>query len=894
MPFGHTTGEQGGRKELADPLLHTRNHMPQVLSLPDVYLEAQTTEPHTALLYLLSQYNHLVSEFTHLYTHSHTGNDLNLDRSETLGLGFDALAPPTSLTGRIRNLRRRSFKNLRGDSNKSSVTHAAPQVHEISAENSSGSLELTSPSSPKRDQGTHNLLQVTSPSPRIWNKSSSSALYAHGRMPESPSQRGSSALPSRQSAATSPKMPSRSPTISSSRTLGRRSNSRPATPVGRLLEDSFQHLITEYCPFSLVDIQVCGSMVRGLQGPDAVAVRIRLQPPASVSEASVRRRQKSIRVEKRRSDLVALRELIAARINSQPGLSNISLCPVPDQNFFEPPYNPLHLAERNAAVTAFLHSLQRLPSLFEDIMSHFFATDLVPDSEVDSHYGSCFQQDGLLLGTGEGWTFVHCALFANLFIMQDPYKQQAPLLFDLRKTRIGRQFETTASGREANSRTAMIILQKMQSSPNVQQPQIKLATESFYQHTTWMAALLREGEDNHSDRSPSEGMLDKDVNSSAVLALAVLTKESDEMQHLNSSLRTDRTVLVPESSSVTELSRQGSATKNRLWHGNDQSSTFVPTDKRRFLFGILPLNTPDELSTSPSTSHKAVFGAPLSDVVRDTGMFVDGIAGPVPALLKRSFDFLEQSSIISDEGLYRVNGSLSTIKVLQERFSTFGDVHLVAEYQEAKRTGNGSLLDSHAVAGLVKMFLRDLPEPLCTDVLMPDFVAAIEQENHEDKLQTFRRLLAYLPAENYSVLALLFLHLNHVATMSHMNKMSLQNLNIVFSATLRMPTELVWTFLHDYYLLFHQQKLFLGEHREPTMNFSASPKNDTTAKVSSLHGRMKSLSLRSPNDRKSGHFQRTSDAPLFDSKLSSFANPDAFPVPKQPEPSILAGKDHSS
>ena len=65
MPFGHTTGEQGGRKELADPLLHTRNHMPQVLSLPDVYLEAQTTEPHTALLYLLSQYNHLVSEFTH-------------------------------------------------------------------------------------------------------------------------------------------------------------------------------------------------------------------------------------------------------------------------------------------------------------------------------------------------------------------------------------------------------------------------------------------------------------------------------------------------------------------------------------------------------------------------------------------------------------------------------------------------------------------------------------------------------------------------------------------------------------------------------------------------------------------------------------------------------------
>lgn len=56
------------------------------------------------------------------------------------------------------------------------------------------------------------------------------------------------------------------------------------------------------------------------------------------------------------------------------------------------------------------------------------------------------------------------------------------------------------------------------------------------------------------------------------------------------------------------------------------------------------------------------------------------------------------------------------IRQLKERFDAEGDVNLLQ---------SSEFYDVHAVAGLLKQYLRDLPPPLLTRTLQPDFLRVI-------------------------------------------------------------------------------------------------------------------------------------------------------------------------
>lgn len=72
--------------------------------------------------------------------------------------------------------------------------------------------------------------------------------------------------------------------------------------------------------------------------------------------------------------------------------------------------------------------------------------------------------------------------------------------------------------------------------------------------------------------------------------------------------------------------------------------------------------------------------------------------------------------------------------------------------------------DIHAVAGLIKLYLRQLPDPLLTGKLYNDWIANAEEtlneEDHNKKLYTYKALLDGLPPSNYTTLRFLILHLN--------------------------------------------------------------------------------------------------------------------------------------
>lgn len=96
-------------------------------------------------------------------------------------------------------------------------------------------------------------------------------------------------------------------------------------------------------------------------------------------------------------------------------------------------------------------------------------------------------------------------------------------------------------------------------------------------------------------------------------------------------------------------------------------------------------------------------------------------------------------------------------------------------------------LDIHATTGLLKLYLRELPEALFTDLLYPKFFDAFTISNIEQKSKVLLSLFASLPQINQNIIVYLIDHMVRVNQEEIANKMSLHNLATVFGPTLLRP-----------------------------------------------------------------------------------------------------------
>ena len=111
---------------------------------------------------------------------------------------------------------------------------------------------------------------------------------------------------------------------------------------------------------------------------------------------------------------------------------------------------------------------------------------------------------------------------------------------------------------------------------------------------------------------------------------------------------------------------------------------------------------------------KDVFGIPLSEAVANCPP--QGIKVCLPAVVYRCLEYLTLKDAASEEGIFRLSGSNLVIKALRERFSVEGDVDLSAD---------GQYHDIHAVASLLKQYLRELPSMILTRELHLNFLQVL-------------------------------------------------------------------------------------------------------------------------------------------------------------------------
>ncbi|XP_024287506.1 active breakpoint cluster region-related protein isoform X2 [Oncorhynchus tshawytscha] len=177
------------------------------------------------------------------------------------------------------------------------------------------------------------------------------------------------------------------------------------------------------------------------------------------------------------------------------------------------------------------------------------------------------------------------------------------------------------------------------------------------------------------------------------------------------------------------------------------------------------------LKRTPSKKQSGVFGVKISVVTKRE-------RSKVPYIVRQCIEEVEKRGI-DEVGIYRISGVATDIQALKAAFDTNSKDILVML----------SDMDINAIAGTLKLYFRELPEPLLTDRLYPAFMEGIALSDPAAKENCMMHLLRSLPDPNLITFLSLLEHLKRVADNEPINKMSLHNLGTVFGPTLLRPSE---------------------------------------------------------------------------------------------------------
>ncbi|KAJ2652019.1 hypothetical protein IW137_000435 [Coemansia sp. RSA 1287] len=171
---------------------------------------------------------------------------------------------------------------------------------------------------------------------------------------------------------------------------------------------------------------------------------------------------------------------------------------------------------------------------------------------------------------------------------------------------------------------------------------------------------------------------------------------------------------------------------------------------------------------APTTEPKS-FGVDLAELMPD--------AKAVPPVVEKCLTEIELRGL-EEVGIYRVSGAAADVSRLRNMFNADPD---------AVDLGNGDFHDINVVSGVMKQFLRELPEPLMTFNLYDGFINAASIDDYDERLWAIKDLVHALPTGNYAVLKRLVEHLERVTDYEEVNHMYGTNLALVFGPSLLRP-----------------------------------------------------------------------------------------------------------
>uniref|UniRef100_A0AAZ3NY85 Rho GTPase activating protein 9 n=1 Tax=Oncorhynchus tshawytscha TaxID=74940 RepID=A0AAZ3NY85_ONCTS len=202
-----------------------------------------------------------------------------------------------------------------------------------------------------------------------------------------------------------------------------------------------------------------------------------------------------------------------------------------------------------------------------------------------------------------------------------------------------------------------------------------------------------------------------------------------------------------------------------------------------------------------SRLKKFILKRPPLQILQEKGLIKDQVFGchlemlcereknNVPRFVRLCTEAVERRGLETD-GIYRVSGNLAVIQKLrflvnhERAVTTDGRYMFPAELvQEKLNLEQSEWEDIHVITGALKLFFRELPEPLVPYGFFTDILETVS----EYRPFLLPSLVLSMPPPNQDTMRFMFSHLKRVMEHSDSNRMSTQNIGIVFGPTLMRP-----------------------------------------------------------------------------------------------------------
>jgi hypothetical protein len=179
-----------------------------------------------------------------------------------------------------------------------------------------------------------------------------------------------------------------------------------------------------------------------------------------------------------------------------------------------------------------------------------------------------------------------------------------------------------------------------------------------------------------------------------------------------------------------------------------------------------------------------VFGVSLASLVQqERSAGAGGCVDDVPDLVRRCVDEVERRGGVEQVGIYRLCGSAKRAQRLRDELDERGvrNVNL----------SSSAVGDINVITVLLKDYLRDLPDPVCTSSLYQMLMDALSVQVPNDHLgnaQLMLSILDCLPKVNQDTLCFLLDHLQRICLKSNTNQMTSSSLAAIFGPILVCPS----------------------------------------------------------------------------------------------------------
>uniref|UniRef100_A0A3B4E5Q0 Rho GTPase activating protein 9 n=1 Tax=Pygocentrus nattereri TaxID=42514 RepID=A0A3B4E5Q0_PYGNA len=204
-----------------------------------------------------------------------------------------------------------------------------------------------------------------------------------------------------------------------------------------------------------------------------------------------------------------------------------------------------------------------------------------------------------------------------------------------------------------------------------------------------------------------------------------------------------------------------------------------------------------------SRLKKLILRRPPLQALQEKGLIKDQVFGcslevlcdreknTVPRFVRNCTETVEKKGLDTD-GIYRVSGNLAVIQKLRFAVNHERAVSTDGRYLFPEDLVQGNLEDPqwediHVITGALKLFFRELPEPLVPYGFFHDIVETVKMSDYLDKVDRMKLLVISMPPPNHDTMRHMFRHLKRVMEHSDSNRMTTQNIGIVFGPTLMRP-----------------------------------------------------------------------------------------------------------